>query len=153
MKQWVAIGFFLGFSMFVSAEVYRWVDSAGKTHYGDRTPENLNDKANKLNIKNTQVVPDPEAEAARQKLRALDEGRQREQAYAAQKSAELQQNREQGVKRCKALANDIRDEQRVAVMFSYDNAGNRVVWTSEQRVAYKEKLQNLKQRYCSDTAE
>jgi uncharacterized FlaG/YvyC family protein len=152
MKQWLIFAA-LGFSALASAEVYRWVDSEGKTHYGDQVPQSHSAKADKLAIKNTQAVPDSEAEAARQKLRTLDEGRQRDRAYEAQKSAEQQQKHERLAKQCKTLLNDIRYEQEVGVMFSYDDAGNRVVWTSEQRTAYKEKLQNLKQQNCADSTE
>ena len=135
-------------AMTCAAEVYRWVDSDGKTHYGDRAPQGQADKAIKLNVAKTPAGPDPEAEAMRQQLRAIDEGRQREQAYAAQKAAAAQQQREQLAQKCKTLQNNIRDDQQTAVFYSYDDAGNRVLWTAEQRIAYSNKLQTLKQQYC-----
>lgn len=147
MKQ-LAILCLMSCAMTCVAEVYRWVDSEGKTHYGDRAPQDQADKAIKLNVAKTPAGPDPEAEVQRQQLRAIDEGRQREQAYAAQKAAAAQQQREQLAQKCKALLNDIRDDQQTAVFYSYDDAGNRVLWTAEQRIAYRNKLQALKQQYC-----
>lgn len=131
-----------------AADVYRWVDREGKTHYGDRAPQEQIDKAAKLNIPKTSAGFDPEAEAARQQLRAIDEGRQREQAYNAQREAETRQQREQLAQKCKGLQSEIRDDQQTAVFFRYDDAGNRVLWTSEERVAYRNKLQSLKNQYC-----
>lgn len=155
MQGWLVFGL-LGISISASAEVYRWVDSEGKTHYGDRAPQSQVKSADKLDIKNAPAAPDPQAEEARRQLRQLEEGRQRETAYEAQKAAEQQQRQQQRellARRCRELRNDILTEQRSAVMYNYDDAGNRVLLTSEQRLAYKEKLQNLKQQNCADIAE
>lgn len=136
-----------------SSEVYRWVDSEGKIHYGDQAPEGQRDKAARLAIKTDAAKIDPEAEKMRQQMRSIEEGRQRERAFEAQKAAQDQQRREQLAKRCKSLQNEIRDDQNVAVFYRYDDAGNRVLWSSEERLAYREKLHTLKQAYCSDLAD
>lgn len=143
-------------SAFASAEVYRWVDSDGKVHYGDRAPqsrgESRSNKVDKVTVNNA-AVPDPQAEEARRQLRQLEESRQRARAYESQQIAAQQKQNDRLATNCKALLDDIRDERDTAVFFSRDDAGNRVVWTSEQRLAYREKLQNLKQQHCAGAAE
>ena len=143
----------LSIAVSASAEVYRWVDGDGKVHYGDRAPEEQRDKAVHLNIKTIPAEIDPDAEKARQQMRSFDEGRQRERAFAAQKAAQERQRREQLAQRCKSLQNEIRDDQNVAVFYRYDDAGNRVLWTADERLAYREKLHNLKQAYCTGLPE
>lgn len=134
----------------VSAEVYRWTDGEGKIHYGDRAPQGQSDKAARVNIQTGPAEIDPETEKMRQQMHSIEEGRQRERAFAVQKAAEEQQRREQWAQRCKSLQNEIRDDENVAVFYRYDDAGNRVLWSAEERLAYREKLHKLKQTHCPD---
>lgn len=139
-----------------SADVYRWTDSEGKIHYGDKAPQSRGEKAEKIDkvtVSGAQAAPDPQAEEARQQLRQLEEGRQRARAYESQRAATQQQQSERLAKNCKALMDDIRDERETAVYYRRDEAGNRVLWTSEQRLAYREKLHNLQQKNCPGAAE
>lgn len=138
----------LGIAASATAEVYRWVDGDGKVHYGDHAPQEQHDKATPVDIKTGAAEIDPDAESARQQLRSIEEGRQRESAYEAQKTAQDQQRRAELAQRCKSLQNEIRHDHDVAVFYRYDDAGNRVLWTDEERLAYREKLQKYKQTYC-----
>ena len=149
----------LSASAFASADVYRWVDSAGKVHYGDRAPQRGEsggegrDKVEKVAVNNAPAAPDPQAEEARQRLRQVEVGRQRERAYESQKVAEQQQQGERLATNCKVLQDDIRIDRDTAVFYRRDEAGNRVLWTSEQRLAYREKLHNLNRQYCGGAVE
>jgi len=136
-----------------SAEIYRWVDSEGRTHYGDRAPQEPRAKAMRVELESAPARVDPEAEQARQQLRSIEEGRRRERAFAEQKAAEDQQRRAELAQRCQALRNEIRDDENIAVFYRYDDAGKRVLWSAEERLAYREKLHHLKQNYCPDPAE
>ncbi|MFT3930781.1 MAG: DUF4124 domain-containing protein [Spongiibacteraceae bacterium] len=140
----------LSFVSSAGAEVYRWVDSAGKTHYGDRAPQEPRAKAERMTVNTGPQGVDPDAERNRQQMRTIDEGRQREKAFAEQRAAADQQRKADLAQRCKSLQNDIRQDQEVAMFYRYDDKGNRVMWSSEERLAYREKLQTLKQTYCSD---
>lgn len=60
----------LGLSLPVSAEIYRWVDENGITHYGDRPATN----ADTVRVKKGKVVgPSPEERAEMAELAALRE--------------------------------------------------------------------------------
>jgi len=56
------------------AEVYKWVDENGKTHFGDTVPENEQKRAKKIDLKNVDVSEqsrrEAEARAAREKSAA-----------------------------------------------------------------------------------
>lgn len=144
------LAFLLSLTMPVGAEVYRWVDSEGKTHYGDRAPQEQRAKAERVNITSGPEGVDPDAERNRQQMRVIDEGRRREKAFTEQRAVQDQQKQTDLARRCKSLQNDIRDDRNIAVFFRYDDKGNRVLWTAEEREAYREKLQTLKQTYCAD---
>jgi hypothetical protein len=78
----------------------------------------------------------------------LDKQRSEQREVDAQRAAQLQQQHQQMQQRCKSLQDNIRDEQQVAVMFRYDDAGNRVLWTAAERTAYREQLQTANRQYC-----
>lgn len=145
-----SLAFLFSLTMPVEAEVYRWVDSEGKTHYGDRAPQEQRAKAERLNIEAGSQSVDPDAERNRQQLRSIEEGRQRERAFAEQKAAQEQQKRAELAQRCKSLQNEIRDDRNAAVFFRYDEKGNRVLWSNEERLAHREQLNTLKQTYCPE---
>jgi hypothetical protein len=142
----------LGCGMPASAEIYQWIDSSGRTHYGDAAAKAAQPgrQADKLNIKETAEAIDPDAERNRQQLRMLHDQNNQQRAAQAQKAAQLQEQHQQQQQRCKSLQNTIRSEQRAGVMFSYDEAGNRVIWSAEQRTTYREQLQAANQQYCAD---
>lgn len=144
----IVISILLGWSVSAAAEIYQWVDRDGHVHYGDDAAKQPGQKAEKLAIDNSAPKPDPEAAQTRQQLQMLDKQRSEQREVEAQRAAQLQQQHQQMQQRCKSLQDDIRDEQQVAVMFRYDDAGNRVVWTAAERVAYRERLQTANRQYC-----
>jgi hypothetical protein len=135
-----------------SAEVYRWVDSKGIVHFGDRAPREQHEKADRLAIKNTAAPADPEAERARQSFHRAEEDRKEKQQRDMQRAAEAQQQRARLAQQCKSVQNEIRYEQQAAMLVSYDDEGKRVGWTTEQRTAYKERLAAMQQHYCGANA-
>ena len=140
----------LGWAAAAWGEVYRWVDNEGRTHYSDHAPSTQQDRAKRVSIQAAPARLDPEAEQARQQMRSIDEARQRERAFTDQKVMEERQRRAELVRRCQVLQNEIRDDRNTAVFYRYDEAGKRVLWSSEERLAYRERLQNLKQSYCPE---
>jgi glutaredoxin len=57
----VAVAFATGFALSLAsgagAQVYRWTDSAGKTHYGDKAPEDLKTQEVKINVQSFDGPP------------------------------------------------------------------------------------------------
>jgi hypothetical protein len=47
----------------VQAEIYKWVDENGKTHFGDRVPEKYQEKADNVELKMHQPTEEDIAEA------------------------------------------------------------------------------------------
>lgn len=132
------------------AEIYQWIDSEGHTHYGDKAAKAAQpeQKAEKLAITEDPAKTDPEAERARQQLRMLDKLNSEQRETEAQRAVQAQQKHQQMQQHCQELQDKIRTEQQVAVMYRYDDAGKRVLWTDAERIAYREQLQATNQQYC-----
>ena len=47
----------------VQAEIYKWIDEKGKTHFGDRVPEKYQKKADNVELKIHQPTEEDIAEA------------------------------------------------------------------------------------------
>lgn len=142
--------FLLGCATPVSAEVYQWVDNEGRTHYGDKAAKAAQPgrQAEKLDIEEGPAQIDQDAERSRQQLRMLQNQRNQQHEADAQTGAQLQQKQQRQQQYCKDLQDHIRNEQNVAVMFRYDDAGNRVLWTSEERIAYRERMAAANRQQC-----
>jgi glutaredoxin len=59
----VAIALMVGVTLALQAEIYRWTDSAGKTHFSDRKPADQSAESLRLQV-NTAVPPDERAAPA-----------------------------------------------------------------------------------------
>jgi hypothetical protein len=140
----------LAWSATATAEIYQWTDSDGKVHYGDGAAKKPGQKAEKLKIETAAAKPDPEAERTRQQIRLMQKMSSEQREADARKTAKLQEQHQQLRQQCAAVQGRIRDEQSVAVMFRYDDAGNRILWTAGEREAYRAVLQAQKQEYCGD---
>jgi YD repeat-containing protein len=78
----------------------------------------------------------------------LDKLNSEQRETAAQRAAQAQERHQRVQQRCEELRDRIRNEQEVAVMYRYDDAGKRVLWTDAERIAYREQLQATNQQYC-----
>ena len=130
------------------AGIYRWVDSNGKTHYSDHAPSG-GSGVTSVDVDTGSGRVDPEAERTREQLHAIEQGRQREQDYAAQQARQQQQRGRELAARCKVLQQKIEEEEHAGVIIRYDDAGNRVLWTDEERLAYRRKLHEQQRTYCA----
>jgi hypothetical protein len=143
----------LACGMPASAEIYQWVDGAGRVHYGDSAARATQPgrPAEKIDIQETGTKVDPEAERNRQQLRTMHDLHNQQRAAQAQNAEQLAQQQQRQQQNCNSLRDNIRFERETGIMFSYDEAGNRVIWSSEQRLAYREQLQVANQQYCGAT--
>lgn len=143
-KVLLAILFFAGS---VSAEMYRWVDQHGKTHFSDRAP--VKQLAEKVELKTPTSSYDGRDVRTRQKdalgiMMQQRESRQETKNLAAKKAL-----REQKIaKRCNRLKDKIKRMHRAGFLYSLDDQGERVALNDEQRMASIEKLQNSIAKNC-----
>jgi len=126
-------------------EIYRWVDEAGRVHYGDRP---VDDRAREVTI----TPPPPVDEAAQQRrreaqhklLKAIDEERQQQREAAAK----AKQEREQHERRCREAKAELADYQLGGPIYVLGKDGKRHFLSDAeiaQRIAsWKEEIE----RWC-----
>lgn len=131
----------------LATDVYHWKDANGEYHFGDQraAPEG----ARTMQVAVPEQRPNPELDQYRKAihthLAALDAEREEDaKRQATQKiiSAGVQQN-------CKQLSNAMRAEERVAMLYTFDDKGEMQYLDDQQRSEYKSSLSQQWQRYCN----
>ncbi|MFZ5491729.1 MAG: DUF4124 domain-containing protein [Pseudomonadota bacterium] len=126
----------------VQADVYRWTDAQGRTHYGDRPPA---EGAEKI------VEPPPpsglsadEAKARLDAIRAQQEAAAEDRAKAREERAKADAERKQTAQECAAARRQL-DSMRAAQRVR-DEQGN--WYTGEQRLEKQRELEQAIGKRC-----
>lgn len=133
------------------AEVYKWVDDKGVTHYSESPPDDRKDKAKKVDTsaptgfgvtpaKGTRSVQDMETEFKQRRVARQDQ----EQKEAKAADAE----RKEAAKRCKKAQQTVMDMAHPGGVYEYDDKNEKVYLTDEQRKAAAAEAQEDVKRYC-----
>jgi hypothetical protein len=128
-----------------SAEIYKWVDDQGRTHYGDKPA----DEADSLQVdvsKKGHIASDADRSEKRQRLLdAMQEDRQRKQ-----QQAEKQREQKQYAQRQCTIARDrLKQYESVGYLYRLDQDGNRIVIPTEKRDQLTEKLRDDIRKNCN----
>ena len=133
-------------SMLVQADIYKWVDKDGNTHYSQSAPDK---SSKKMDLPSTSIkTKDREANKERVKdlqkfLKALDEDKQADKKMEQENNRRLQQAKDYE-KYCKELRNELRDmEIGGVVWYELDGHGERRFFSDKE---VKQKKQNLRDR-------
>ena len=129
-------------SITANADIYRWTDAEGRTHYGDRPPT---DGAEKI------VEPPPpsdlspeEANAKLDAIRARREADAEERAKAKEEQAKADAKKKQRAQECAAARRQL-DSMRAAQRVR-DDEGN--WYTGEQRLDKQRELEQAIRKHC-----
>lgn len=130
--------------LIAAAEVYKWIDEEGRTHYGERPPV---EDANRIEIREAPQVEDSLKQQSidQQKLLQIYEEernlKKEEKLKAEQEKAERQQQ-------CQSLANNLDDLQQGRVFYDLDEKGERKYLSEAELADYIRKLQSDYDKYC-----
>lgn len=117
-----------------AADIHKWVDHNGKTHFGDRPPAD-GSPSRKVQIrdipKSDLRVPSNEERRARQDylLRSLDEDRTKKKQSAAREKT----RRDQLAAKCDRASQDLQKFKRSSYLYELDASGNKVIRSDEAR--------------------
>jgi hypothetical protein len=77
----------------VSAEVYKWVDEHGKTHYGDTIPEKYKDKGKSVDLNKSNIITSKQRPKSNErfKFKPLEEEKRKTQYEIDQEKFKKQQ--------------------------------------------------------------
>ncbi len=132
-------------------QIYKWVDKHGKVHYGDR-PRSENSEEIKLKdnprLESGTPGAGPTDEERREKRRrlldAFEQERRGKQATAAKKA----EARKELKKRCEVARQGLQERKDAQYLYRYDDSGNRVVISNEEREKATADLKRTIEKRC-----
>jgi hypothetical protein len=127
------------------AEIYKWVDDHGRTHYGDRPAGEADSLQVDVSKKGHMDSDTDRAEKRQRLLDAMQEDRFRKQ-QAADKQREQQQHAQ---RQCNHAKDRLKQYERAGYLYRLDKDGQRVVTSSEEREKVTERLRNEIRKNCS----
>lgn len=128
----------------VQAEIYKWVDDQGRTHYGDKPTESS--KEIEVNTQKKDLINTGESrEERRQKLLdSFDEDRARKN----EEKEKQKQAKEKHMRQCAFAKDRLRRYERAGYLYNLDKDGNRVVISKEERKQTVDGLRDNIKKYC-----
>jgi hypothetical protein len=135
-----------------AAEVYKWVDQQGRTHYTDRR---VNDGARVMEIEEGPSAADrAEAEARAARLLELDRRRalmrQRAERRAVETAAQQERDEAQRRLECASARSDLAALRQQRPVYTVDDRGENVFLDDAQRAAMVRRLEGLIAARCAD---
>jgi len=152
MNQGRAIILFFGLLLapLASAEVYKWVDEKGKTHFSDKAP---NKQAEKLNLKPSKGVGRMDTPSSGQDFRAIQQKMvDSYDAERAQKEQNLEKQKQQARARedkIRKACEPVKDYLDIGGPVYTSGANGERVYLSEAELAeYRAEKQAFYDKYC-----
>lgn len=143
-KIFIAILFFLSSHVAFSTGIYKWKDSEGNIHYGDRTRE---PSAETIKVR---AGPKPNPKAADKKaksdrlLNVLKEDRKDKKSA---RMLTLKKKSEQKEK-CSAAEKSLEQYRTAAYLYKTDNEGNRVILDDDEYALAIASAENSVDQFC-----
>ena len=114
---------------FAVAEIYKWVDEHGKTHYGDKPATNSKEMHVDIS-KQGHVKVDNNREKKRQKLlETYADDKQREDKEKAKKK----KSKKKMQRKCTLARDRLIRYEKASSLYSLDNSGNRITMSTAER--------------------
>ena len=114
-----------------SAEVYKWIDSQGKVHYGDRRPAE-GTRADTLELRPAPTRDAELAERAFMRQRLLD-AFEAEREEEAQSEAQVRAAKRELEMRCARLESQLTRFERASIVYTEDERGERKYMSDGER--------------------
>jgi len=126
-----------------AAEMYRWVDAEGKTHFGDRAPAQNAQSVHVPRSKNPQDGTDRTQRTERLVEQFASERNQRETDRAkALQAAEAKKAR------CREAQDRARDTLQAGYLYNYDDQGRKRVLSDAEHKAARVRVREDAERLC-----
>lgn len=132
----------------LQAEIYKWIDSQGNVHFGDRP---ASEHAEKVDI-NTSVTDAQRQDAERinreyQKL--YEDFKQQDAAREAHEKQQLAKKQERQ-KKCRKISKYVKAANSDLAFVKYNEDGSRAYLTDDEIAAYRAEVNSTYNKLCSD---
>ncbi len=151
MRQVIALSIMLLFAWLFSCTthatgIYKWVDSRGKVHYGDKPPAKTVEEI-EIEAKSSGALPANEAERRARQRRLLNVF-QEERKAAHARSQQEKQRRARTQRNCNLARDRLRNLHRAAYLYDLDEQGERVILSDQKREKAISDTQAAINRWC-----
>ena len=128
----------------IQAEIYKWTDDQGNTHYGDKPIEKS--KEMDINIEKSGNMKEKvnRKERLKKLLGSMEEDRQRKQDEAEKIKKERQKHK----KNCDRANDRLKGYERAGYLYNYDKDGKKVISSNESRQKATDGLRKKIKKNC-----
>ncbi len=128
----------------INAEIYKWIDAQGKTHYGDKPVGNAKEMDVDVTKQGNLKTNSSRAWAQKRLLESYADDRKREKEASDKKKKEKKRRE----KNCVLLKDKMREYNRARSLYDLDKKGNRTTLSNEERLKAEMELKNKIKKYC-----
>ncbi len=126
------------------AEIYKWVDSAGRVHFGDRPPPGKH----KTWQGQAATTADPHLAERRRKQRRLLEAFEQEQDEKRAAEERAERHRASRRRECARARHQLEMVDRHGRVYELDDVGERRYWNAQTRERQRARISNYLEAHC-----
>ncbi|MFN0159875.1 MAG: DUF4124 domain-containing protein [Burkholderiales bacterium] len=130
----------------VAAQVYKWVDEKGRTHYGERPP--ASGKSKEMPIREAAPKSDRAAGAATPSVKDQETAFRQRQVKREEEEAKAAKDTAVRERQCKSARGDLADLQVQRRVFTRNDRGEREFMSDTERESRVAQLQSEVNRFC-----
>lgn len=128
-----------------AAEVYKWVDEQGRTHYGDKPAD---DSALSVDVESENPEVDPVLEERRRKRDKLLEQFADERRKAAEEAEKLAAEKAERERKCEQTRNRLWQYEHSPYLYETTENGERRILNDAERAAEENRLREFLEKNC-----
>lgn len=129
-----------------TAEVYTWVDSEGRTHFGDRPPSK--ETAKEVRVKPQAPSVDVVAQERRENLTDFVEQRQQERDERNAELAKAEKAEAKRAERCRQLRARVEHQKSISAFYRVNEEGERVFMSDAENEKVRERYRAKMAEVC-----
>ncbi|WP_036190872.1 DUF4124 domain-containing protein [Marinobacter lipolyticus] len=129
------------------AEVYRWVDAEGRTHFGDRPPTQA--ASQEVKVESAPARVDNAARDRQQKMNAFLEQRQQERDQQRAADAKAEKQAAKRAELCTKMRARLKHMDSVSTFYNLNEEGERVFVSESENTRIRERFRKKVNETCS----
>lgn len=129
------------------AEVYRWVDEEGRTHFGDRPPAQATSQ--EIKVESSPARVDNAARDRQQKMNVFLEQKQQERDRQRAADAKAEKHAAKRAELCAKLRARLKHLDSVSTFYNLNEQGERVFVSESENTRIRERFRKKVEETCS----
>lgn len=128
------------------AEVYRWVDEDGRTHFGDRPPTQA--ASQEVKVESAPARVDNSARDRQQKVNAFLEQKQQERDQQRAADAKAEKRAAKRAEQCTKLRARLKHMDSISTFYNLNEQGERVFVSESENTRIRERFRKKVEESC-----